>query len=79
MQTRSAPDPKPEHDTGMQTDSQEAPLYIMSENDKGLLFSLGMNQFVDVTQDKFENTYFRCKPQNVSPLSATLGTVPLGR
>uniref|UniRef100_A0A7S1ATH4 Uncharacterized protein n=1 Tax=Noctiluca scintillans TaxID=2966 RepID=A0A7S1ATH4_NOCSC len=48
-------------------------LHIMQENDKGLSYSLGVNQFTDLTKDEFESTYLGYKPQNMSNLGTTLG------
>ena len=48
-------------------------LHIMSENEKDLSYSLGVNQFTDLTKEEFERTYFGHKPQNVSKLVTTLG------
>ena len=46
-------------------------LHIMSENEKGLSYLLGVNQFTDLTKEEFESTYLGYKPQNVSKLVAT--------
>ena len=48
-------------------------LHIMNENEKDLSYSLGVNQFTDLTKEEFESTYFCYKPQNVSMLVTTLG------
>ena len=48
-------------------------LHIMSENEKGLSYLLGVNQFTDLTKEEFESTYFGYKPQNVSKLVIRLG------
>ena len=40
----------------------------MSENEKGLSYSLGVNQFTDLTKEGCESTYLEYKPQNVSKL-----------
>ena len=48
-------------------------LRIMSENEKGLSYSLEVNQFTDSTQEECESTYLGYKPQNVSKLVTTLG------
>ena len=48
-------------------------LHIMSENEKCLSYSLGVNQFTDSTQEECESTYFGYKLQNVSKLVNTLG------
>ena len=45
----------------------------MSENEKGLSYSLGVNQFTDLTKEEFESTFLGYKPQNVSKLVTTLG------
>ena len=46
-------------------------LHIMSENEKGLSYLLGVNQLTDLTKEEFESTYLGYKPQNVSKLVAT--------
>ena len=51
-------------------------LLIMSENEKDLSYSLGVNQFTDLTKEEFESTYLRHKPQNMCML-VTIGTIPL--
>ena len=48
-------------------------LHIMSENEKDLSCSFGVNQFTDLTKEEFQSTYFGYKPQNVSKLVTTLG------
>ena len=48
-------------------------LRIMSENEKCLSYSLGVNQFTDSTQEECESTYLGYKPQNVSKLVTTFG------
>ena len=48
-------------------------LHIMSENEKGLSYSLGANQFTDLTKEERESTHLGYKPQNVSKLVATGG------
>ena len=48
-------------------------LYIMSVNEKGPSYSLGVNQFMDLTKEEFESRYLGYKPQNVSKLVTTLG------
>ena len=48
-------------------------LRIMSENEKCLSYSLGVNQFTDSTQEECESTYLGYNPQNVSKLVTTLG------
>lgn len=48
-------------------------LHIMLENEKNLPYSLGVNQFTDLTQEEFKRTYLGYKPQNMSTLGATLG------
>ena len=48
-------------------------LHIMSENEKDLSYSLGVNLFTDLTKEEFESTYLGYKPQNVSKLVTTLG------
>ena len=48
-------------------------LRIMSENEKCLSYSLGVNQFTDSTQEERESAYFGNKPQDVSKLVTTLG------
>ena len=48
-------------------------LHIMSENEKGLSYSLGANQFTDLTLEECESKYLGYKPQNVSKLVTTLG------
>ena len=48
-------------------------LRIMSENEKCLSYSLGVNQFTDLTEEECESTYLGYKPQNVSKLVTTLG------
>ena len=35
----------------------------MSENEKDLSYSLGVNQFTDLTKEEFESTYFGYKPR----------------
>ena len=45
----------------------------MSENEKCLLCSLGVNLFTDSTQEECESTYLGYKPQNVGKLVNTLG------
>ena len=48
-------------------------LHIISENEKDLLCSLGVNQFTDLTKEEFESMHLGYKPQNVSKLVTTLG------
>ena len=48
-------------------------LHIMSENEKCLSYSLGVNQFTDSTQEECESTYLGYKHQNVSKLITPLG------
>ena len=48
-------------------------LHIMSENEKDLLYSLGVNQFTDLTKEEFESTYLGYNPPNMSMLVTTLG------
>ena len=48
-------------------------LYIMSENEKDLSYSLGVNQFTDLTKKEFVSVYLGYKPQNMSMLVTTLG------
>ena len=48
-------------------------LRIMSENEKCLSYSLGVNQFTDSTQEECESTYFGYKPHDVSKFVTTLG------
>ena len=48
-------------------------LRIMSENEKCISYSLGVNQFTDSTQEECESTYLGYKPQYVSKLVTTLG------
>ena len=46
-------------------------LHITSEDEKGLSYSLGANQFTDLTKEECESTYLGYKPQNVSKLVTT--------
>ena len=46
-------------------------LHIMSENEKGLSYSLGVNQFTDLTEEECESTYLGYKHKNVSKLVIT--------
>ena len=48
-------------------------LHIMSENGKDLSYSLGVNQFTDLTKEEFESTYLGHKPQNMIMSVTTLG------
>lgn len=48
-------------------------LHIMFENEKNPSYSLGINQFTDLTQEEFKSTYLGYKPQNMSILGTTLG------
>ena len=48
-------------------------LHVMSENEKDLSYSLGVNQFTDLTKEELESTYFGYKPPNMSMLVTTLG------
>ena len=48
-------------------------LHFMSENEKCLLYSLGVNQFTDLTKEELQSTYLGSKRQNVSKLVNTLG------
>ena len=48
-------------------------LHIMSENEKCLPYSLGVNQFTDLTEEECESTYLGYKPQDVSKLVTTSG------
>jgi len=48
-------------------------LYIMKENEKNTAYSLGVNQFTDLTNEEFTSTYLGYKPQNMSKLGTTLG------
>ena len=48
-------------------------MHIMSENEKDLSYSLGVNQFTDLTKEEFESTYLGYKLQNVNKLVTTLG------
>ena len=48
-------------------------LHIMSENEKDLSYSLGVNQFTDLTKEEFESTYLGYKPQNMIMSVTTLG------
>ena len=48
-------------------------LHIMSENEKDLSYSLGVNQFTDLTKEEFESTYLGYKPQDVSMFVTSLG------
>ena len=48
-------------------------LHIVSENEKCLSYSLGVNQFTDLTKEECESTYLGYKHQNVSTLVTTLG------
>ena len=50
-------------------------LHIMSENEKCLSYSLGVNQFTNSTQEGCESTHLGDKPQDVSKLVTTLGRV----
>ena len=52
-------------------------LHIRSENEKDLSYSLGVNQFTDLTEEEFESTYFGYKPQNMSMWVTIIGTIPL--
>ena len=47
-------------------------LHIMSENEKDLSYSLGVNQFTDLTKEELESTYLGYKLQNMSML-VTIG------
>ena len=51
-------------------------LHIMSENEKGLSYSLGVNPFTDLTKEEFVSTNLGYKPQNVSKL-VTIVTIAL--
>ena len=48
-------------------------LRIMCENEKDLSYSLGVNQFPDLTKEEFDSTYLGYKPQNVSMMVTILG------
>ena len=48
-------------------------MHIMSENEKDLSYSLGVNQFTDLTKEEFESTYLCYKPPNMSMLVTILG------
>ena len=47
-------------------------LRMKSDNEKGLSYSRGVNQFTDLKQEECESTFLRYKPQNVSKLVTTL-------
>ena len=47
--------------------------HIMSDYEKDLAYSLGVNQFTDLTKEEFECTYLGYNPQNMSMLVTTLG------
>ena len=48
-------------------------LHIMNVDEVDLSYSLGVNQFTDLTKEESESTYLGYKPQNVSKLVTTLG------
>ena len=48
-------------------------LHIMSEHEKDLSYSLGVNQFTDLTNEEFESMYLGYNPQNMSRLVTILG------
>ena len=48
-------------------------LHTMGENEKCLSYSLGVNQFTDLTKEEFESTYLGYNPQNMSMLVTMLG------
>ena len=47
--------------------------HIMSENEKGPSYSLGVNKFTDLTKEEFVSAYLGYTLQNVSKLVTTLG------
>ena len=52
-------------------------LHIMSENEKDLSHSLGVNQFTDLTKEECESTYLGYKHQNVEQVGHHIRTIPL--
>ena len=48
-------------------------LHITCEHEKCLSYSLGVNQFTDLTEEECESTHLGYNPQNVSEVFTTLG------
>ena len=52
-------------------------LHIMSENEKCLSYSLGVNEFTGLTEEECESTYLGYKPLEREQVGYHVGTIPL--
>ena len=57
----------------MEVPKNQNMMHITSENEKDFSYSLGVNQFTDLTKEEFESTYLGYKPQNMGMLVTILG------